>query len=100
MESPGLACALGSPWQHGISMLFLASPYTCHRDFESFPIVTNITIIFCSLTHSHSQAVVLFAMGGYGTYLGFRIRYSDDVVRYLLPILQLLITVILPHAHN
>lgn len=28
----------------------------------------------------NSQAVVLFAMGGYGTYLGFRIRYSDDVV--------------------
>ena len=28
------------------------------------------------------QAVVLFAMGGYGTYLGFRIRYSDDVVWY------------------
>ena len=28
-----------------------------------------------------SQAVVLFAMGGYGTYLGFRIRYSDDIVR-------------------
>lgn len=27
------------------------------------------------------QAVVLFAMGGYGTYLGFRIRFSDDVVR-------------------
>ncbi|KAK1284697.1 hypothetical protein QJS10_CPB21g00313 [Acorus calamus] len=25
------------------------------------------------------QAVVLFAMGGYGTYLGFRIRFSDDV---------------------
>ncbi|XP_021802134.1 uncharacterized protein LOC110746233 [Prunus avium] len=24
-------------------------------------------------------AVVLFAMGGYGTYLGYRIRYSDDV---------------------
>ncbi|TXG58451.1 hypothetical protein EZV62_016280 [Acer yangbiense] len=24
-------------------------------------------------------AVVLFAMGGYGTYLGFRIRFSDDV---------------------
>jgi hypothetical protein len=24
---------------------------------------------------------VLFAMGGYGTYLGFRIRFSDDVVR-------------------
>ncbi|KAG5253236.1 Di-heme cytochrome, transmembrane [Salix suchowensis] len=25
------------------------------------------------------MAVVLFAMGGYGTYLGFRIRFSDDV---------------------
>jgi hypothetical protein len=30
------------------------------------------------------QAVVLFAMGGYGTYLGFRIRYSDDVVSFYL----------------
>lgn len=26
------------------------------------------------------QAVVLFAMGGYGTYLGFRIKLSDDPV--------------------
>ncbi|XP_075500374.1 uncharacterized protein LOC142538962 [Primulina tabacum] len=25
------------------------------------------------------MAVVLFAMGGYGTYLGFRIRFSDNV---------------------
>lgn len=33
--------------------------------------------IFLSL---NSQAVVLFAMGGYGTYLGFRISYSDDMV--------------------
>lgn len=23
---------------------------------------------------------MLFAMGGYGTYLGFRIKFSDDVV--------------------
>lgn len=29
--------------------------------------------------HPGNMAVVLFAMGGYGTYLGFRIRYSDDV---------------------
>ncbi|KAK2454944.1 translation initiation factor [Trifolium repens] len=29
--------------------------------------------------HPANMAVVLFAMGGYGTYLGFRIRYSDDV---------------------
>uniref|UniRef100_A0A2P2JT34 Uncharacterized protein n=1 Tax=Rhizophora mucronata TaxID=61149 RepID=A0A2P2JT34_RHIMU len=28
--------------------------------------------------HPGNMAVVLFAMGGYGTYLGFRIRYSDD----------------------
>ncbi|CAI8602489.1 unnamed protein product [Vicia faba] len=28
--------------------------------------------------HPANMAVVLFAMGGYGTYLGFRIRYSDD----------------------
>ncbi|KAK1260381.1 hypothetical protein QJS04_geneDACA002146 [Acorus gramineus] len=28
---------------------------------------------------SKLSAVVLFAMGGYGTYLGFRIRFSDDV---------------------
>lgn len=33
--------------------------------------------IFLSL---NSQAVVLLAMGGYGTYLGFCIRYSDDMV--------------------
>ncbi|KAL9426828.1 hypothetical protein AB3S75_033581 [Citrus x aurantiifolia] len=26
-----------------------------------------------------NMAVVLFAMGGYGTYLGFRIHYSDDM---------------------
>lgn len=38
-------------------------------------------VIFLSL---NSQAVVLFAMGGYGTYLGFRIRYSDDMVSNLL----------------
>ncbi|KAF6140303.1 hypothetical protein GIB67_000351 [Kingdonia uniflora] len=29
--------------------------------------------------HPGNMVVVLFAMGGYGTYLGFRIRYSDDV---------------------
>lgn len=29
--------------------------------------------------HPGNMAVVLFAMGGYGTYLGFRIRVSDDV---------------------
>ncbi|CAL0316948.1 unnamed protein product [Lupinus luteus] len=29
--------------------------------------------------HPGNMAVVLFSMGGYGTYLGFRIRYSDDV---------------------
>lgn len=29
--------------------------------------------------HPGNMAVVLFAMGGYGTYLGFRVRYSDDV---------------------
>ncbi|KAK7277507.1 hypothetical protein RJT34_22521 [Clitoria ternatea] len=29
--------------------------------------------------HPANMAVVLFAMGGYGTYLGFRIRYSDNV---------------------
>ncbi|KMT06213.1 hypothetical protein BVRB_7g161430 [Beta vulgaris subsp. vulgaris] len=28
--------------------------------------------------HPGNMAVVLFAMGGYGTYLGFRIRFSDD----------------------
>ncbi|XP_047156309.1 uncharacterized protein LOC124827326 [Vigna umbellata] len=29
--------------------------------------------------HPANMAVVLFAMGGYGTYLGFRIRYSENV---------------------
>ncbi|GJU58942.1 GATA zinc finger domain-containing protein 10 [Tanacetum coccineum] len=29
--------------------------------------------------HPGNMAVVLFAMGGYGSYLGFRIRFSDDV---------------------
>ncbi|XP_016462323.1 uncharacterized protein LOC107785512 [Nicotiana tabacum] len=29
--------------------------------------------------HPGNMAVVLFAMGGYGTYLGFRIRFSDNV---------------------
>ncbi|XP_004304466.1 PREDICTED: uncharacterized protein LOC101298630 [Fragaria vesca subsp. vesca] len=29
--------------------------------------------------HPGNMAVVLFAMGGYGSYLGYRIRYSDDV---------------------
>uniref|UniRef100_A0A7N0VFU4 Uncharacterized protein n=1 Tax=Kalanchoe fedtschenkoi TaxID=63787 RepID=A0A7N0VFU4_KALFE len=29
--------------------------------------------------HPANMAVVLFAMGGYGTYLGFRIRFSDNV---------------------
>ncbi|KAL5981838.1 hypothetical protein ACLOJK_015904 [Asimina triloba] len=29
--------------------------------------------------HPGNMAVVLFAMGGYGSYLGFRIRYSDDI---------------------
>ncbi|RVW12977.1 hypothetical protein CK203_095219 [Vitis vinifera] len=29
--------------------------------------------------HPGNMAVVLFAMGGYGTYLGFRIRFSEDV---------------------
>ncbi|KAK2654949.1 hypothetical protein Ddye_008001 [Dipteronia dyeriana] len=29
--------------------------------------------------HPGNMAVVLFAMGGYGTYLGFRIRFSYDV---------------------
>ncbi|GJT94801.1 ribonuclease H-like domain-containing protein [Tanacetum coccineum] len=31
------------------------------------------------LVHGWHLAVVLFAMGGYGSYLGFRIRFSDDV---------------------
>ena len=31
-----------------------------------------------------SQAVVLFAMGGYGSYLGWQIRLSDDVVNSFL----------------
>jgi len=30
--------------------------------------------------HPGNMAVVLFAMGGYGTYLGFRIKLSDDPV--------------------
>lgn len=34
---------------------------------------------------------MLFAMGGYGTYLGFRIRFSDDVVRYYCNILLFVI---------
>ncbi|XP_051132206.1 uncharacterized protein LOC127252180 [Andrographis paniculata] len=29
--------------------------------------------------HPGNMAVVLFAMGGYGTYLGFRIRFSDNL---------------------
>ncbi|KAG0552890.1 hypothetical protein BDA96_01G547100 [Sorghum bicolor] len=29
--------------------------------------------------HPGNMAVVLFAMGGYGTYLGFRIKLSDDI---------------------
>ncbi|KAL8516711.1 hypothetical protein ACS0TY_015099 [Phlomoides rotata] len=29
--------------------------------------------------HPGNMAVVLFAMGGYGTYLGFRIRFSDNI---------------------
>ncbi|KAL8152866.1 hypothetical protein V2J09_010626 [Rumex salicifolius] len=29
--------------------------------------------------HPGNMAVVLFAMGGYGSYLGFRIRFSDNV---------------------
>ncbi|XP_077219729.1 translation initiation factor [Tasmannia lanceolata] len=29
--------------------------------------------------HPGNMAVVLFAMGGFGSYLGFRIRFSDDV---------------------
>ncbi|KAH9606792.1 hypothetical protein KSS87_014819 [Heliosperma pusillum] len=29
--------------------------------------------------HPGNMAVVLFAMGGYGTYLGFRIKFSDNV---------------------
>ncbi|KNA11787.1 hypothetical protein SOVF_131750 [Spinacia oleracea] len=29
--------------------------------------------------HPGNMAVVLLAMGGYGTYLGFRIRFSDDL---------------------
>ncbi|XP_042047723.1 uncharacterized protein LOC121793756 [Salvia splendens] len=29
--------------------------------------------------HPGNMAVVLFAMGGYGTYLGFRIHFSDDI---------------------
>ncbi|EPS59547.1 hypothetical protein M569_15259, partial [Genlisea aurea] len=29
--------------------------------------------------HPGNMAVVLFAMGGYGIYLGFRIRFSDNV---------------------
>ncbi|KAI4371309.1 hypothetical protein MLD38_019559 [Melastoma candidum] len=29
--------------------------------------------------HPGNMAVVLFAMGGYGTYLGFRIKYTDDM---------------------
>lgn len=29
--------------------------------------------------HPGNMAVVLFAMGGYGTYLGFRIRFTDDL---------------------
>lgn len=37
-------------------------------------------------------------MGGYGTYLGFRIRYSDDVVRYLTKFQPFLI--LISHYRN
>ncbi|ERM94815.1 hypothetical protein AMTR_s00009p00015690 [Amborella trichopoda] len=38
--------------------------------------------VLCMLTTTgllNLQAVVLLAMGGYGSYLGFRIKYSDDL---------------------
>ncbi|XP_074266783.1 uncharacterized protein LOC141590069 [Silene latifolia] len=38
--------------------------------------------------HPANMAVVLFAMGGYGTYLGFRIKFSDDVVCLRLTMMQ------------
>ncbi|KAK6147057.1 hypothetical protein DH2020_017969 [Rehmannia glutinosa] len=42
--------------------------------------VTSLFSPFVELVKSWNLlAVVLFAMGGYGTYLGFRIRFSDDV---------------------
>lgn len=44
----------------------------------------NLFLVLCVYYLFPSQAVVLFAMGGYGTYLGFRIRYSDDIVRQML----------------
>lgn len=60
-------------------------------DVETRVLVPQMKLFsFCSWTFIYnclwwssvfSQAVVLFAMGGYGTYLGFRIRYSDDIVR-------------------
>ncbi|EOA27730.1 hypothetical protein CARUB_v10023884mg, partial [Capsella rubella] len=40
--------------------------------------------------HPGNMAVVLFAMGGYGTYLGFRIRFSDDIVSLFNQIFWLL----------
>ena len=32
---------------------------------------------------------MLFAMGGYGTYLGFRIRFSEDVVRKYVVVIEI-----------
>lgn len=42
--------------------------------------ISNLQVSYVYFSFPNSQAVVLFAMGGYGTYLGFRIRYSDDMV--------------------
>ncbi|GAV58140.1 DUF4079 domain-containing protein [Cephalotus follicularis] len=39
----------------------------------------NLPDLLVHWGHPGNMAVVLFAMGGYGTYLGFRIRFSEDV---------------------
>lgn len=79
MGSSRLACALGPSREHG-ELHSLSQTYTfffnasCSSRTLYLSKIVNLPIFFVL------QAVVLFAMGGYGTYLGFRIRFSDDVV--------------------
>lgn len=68
-------------WGHpGNMVLYLLKIFQNRPYIKSLSWSDTQCQCFISIFFLLTQAVVLFAMGGYGAYLGFRIRYSDDVV--------------------
>ncbi|KAF9665071.1 hypothetical protein SADUNF_Sadunf16G0084000 [Salix dunnii] len=64
---------------HILKMEFIFTPRSLFGPFVELVKSLNLPDWLVHWGHPGNMAVVLFAMGGYGTYLGFRIRFSDDV---------------------